>query len=726
MHPRSVLPSLYDTAYERASCGLGLVARVDGRPSHEIVAGALQVLTNMAHRGASGSDPETGDGAGILLQIPDAFLRRSCRRAGIELPGAGAYAVGTLFLSPDPELRRACEDELDCIAAEEGQPVLGWRDVPIRPEKIGVVAREVAPFIRQVFIERRAHDERTFAQTLYHIRRRLHWTVRERYGASDACYVVSLSARTIVYKGLLRGPQLGDFYPDLTEPDVASALSIVHSRFSTNTLGSWELAHPYRYVAHNGEINTLRGNINWMRARERELQSALFEPGAPHLGPIVQPGGSDSAAFDNALEFLLLTGRSLPNAVMTMVPEAWENDERMDPDRRAFYAYNSSLMAPWDGPAGLAFSDGILAGAALDRNGLRPARYSITRDGLVVLASEEGALPLPAGDVVSRSRLQPGQMLLVDTEQGRLLGDDEAKRAVVGTHLYRHWIDMGTISLDDLPLPDGVETHDAPSLLTQQRAFGYTHEDLKLVLTPMAANGKEPDSSMGTDTPLAVLSQRPQPLFSYFKQLFAQVTNPPIDPLRESLVMSLHMSLGPGGTLLKDEPENCRRITLDSPILSQDDLHRLRALDTPPFRAVTIPMLFPAAQDADREPVRAAASLDITPASAGLEAALQDICRQAEEAILSAATVLILSDRGVDACTAPIPSLLATAAVHHHLVRVGLRTRVGLVVEAGDAREVHHVALLVGYGAAAVAPYLAQRTVVQLARSGQLDDTVPA
>ncbi len=704
MSPHFPAGSLYDAALERASCGLGVVARVDGRTSHEIVEQALDVLTNMAHRGASGSDEETGDGAGILLQIPDAFLRREAKRLGYDLPGPGGYAVGMLFLPTDPDIRSGCEAVLEEIVAEEGQTVLGWRDVPVRPEAIGRDARTVMPVIRQIFIERRVRNERDFARTLYHIRRRFHWTVRERFG-DTGCYVVSLSAGTIVYKGLLRGPQVGAFYSDLTCSTLTSALAIVHSRFSTNTLGSWELAHPYRYVAHNGEINTVRGNINWMRAREKELQSALFTPGTEHLGPIVQPGGSDSAAFDNALEFLVLAGRSLPHAIMTMVPEAWENNDEMDEERRAFYSYNSALMPPWDGPAGLAFSDGTVVGAALDRNGLRPARYSITRDGLVVLASEEGALRLPPEDVVSRWRLLPGQMLLVDTARGCILNDDRAKAAVVRRHPYSRWVADGTVRLSDLPAPVH-EQHDRSTLGQQQRTFGYTLEDLKHVLLPMVAHGKEADSSMGTDTPLAVLSERPQLLFSYFQQLFAQVTNPPIDPIRESLVMSLQMSLGSGGNLLDEGANTCRRILLDGPILTDDELERVRALDRAPFLSQTLSLLF-AVHDDCANP---------------LETAIHDVCERAGAAVRAGKSILILSDRGVDADHAAIPILLATAAVHHHLVRAGLRTRTGLIVETGEAREVHHMALLIGFGAAAVNPYLALQTAVHLTVTGDAED----
>ena len=780
---------LYDPAYEHGSCGLGFVARADGRRSREIVEQGLVVLANLAHRGATGSDPQTGDGAGLLLQVPDAFLRRECGKLGIRLPPAGAYGVGMIFLSQDEELRHACEEELERIAAEEGQQVLGWRDVPIEPGKIGSAAQAVAPYIRQVFLARAAHlDEAGFERKLYVIRRRLHHVVQDNYGGADSCYVASLSARTIVYKGLLRGPQVAEFYPDLTDPAVISALALVHSRFSTNTLGSWQLAHPYRYVAHNGEINTLRGNVNWMRARESQLRSSLFGQDIEKLRPIFEPKVSDSASFDNALELLVLAGRSLPHAVMMMIPEAWENDESMDPARRAFYQYHNSLMEPWDGPAAVVFTDGRVVGATLDRNGLRPARYSITRDGLVMLASEEGVLPLPPDEVVARWRLQPGRMLLVDTADGRVLEDEEAKGSIVQRRPYRAWVEGGTVRLGELDVTLTPGSSDQPSAVShqpsrqqrvahlsgspdsvrpaeevrptagrgekridrsgsplpqageglgvrvdaaceggqpqglplpvRQRAFGYTLEDLKMVLGPMAAEGKEPDSSMGTDTPLAVLSERPQLLFSYFKQLFAQVTNPPIDPLRESLVMSLQMSLGPEMNLLEEGPEHCRRTLLDHPILSAEELEklptfvgvRLRRPDAPQletgapaFRTATLPMLFSAAAGEE-----------------GLERAVDALCADAQAAVAGGATILILSDRGMDAERAPIPSLLATAAVHHHLVREGIRTRAGLVIETAEAREVHHFALLIGYGAVAVHPYLAFETVAHLSGSGEI------
>ncbi|HEX8918241.1 MAG TPA: glutamate synthase large subunit, partial [Chloroflexota bacterium] len=706
MHPE--FPPLYDPAFDHAACGLGFIARIDGRASHEIVEQGLEVLRNLAHRGARGSDAETGDGAGILLQLPDAFLRSACRIDGIELPPNGGYAVGAVFLSADRDERVRCERELERIASEEGQPVLGWRDVPVRPEVIGVVARSVAPTIRQVFLERRLKgDDAAFERKLYVIRRRLHRVIEERYRGAQSCYVASLSGRTLVYKGLLHGTQVSSFYPDLTHPAMASTLALVHSRFSTNTLGSWQLAHPYRYVAHNGEINTLRGNVNWMRARESQLQSDLFGHDMERLRPIVEPRVSDSAAFDNALELLVLSGRSLPHAVMMMIPEAWENNDLMDPDRRAFYQYHSEMMEPWDGPAAMVFTDGRLVGATLDRNGLRPARYSVTRDGLVALASEEGALPLPPETVVRRWRLQPGRMLVVDTEQGRIREDDEIKRTVAAHRPYARWVEQSGIRLGCEP--NATDVQPDASLLQQQRAFGYTFEDEKVVLTPMAAQGKEPDSSMGTDTPLAVLSERPQLLFSYFHQLFAQVTNPPIDPLREEMVMSLAMSLGPEPNLFDENLEQGYRVLLDHPILQAADIAKLRHGTPLSPETATLSTLFPVDQGPE-----------------GLEIALNDLCRQAEELAEGNTSILILSDRGVDQSYAPIPSLLAVSAIHHRLVERGTRTRVGLVIETGEAREVHHCALLIGYGASAIHPYLALQTVEDMAISGKISCTPAA
>jgi glutamate synthase (NADPH/NADH) large chain len=694
---------LYDPLYEHEACGLGFVARVDGRRTRETVEEGLEILRNLAHRGTTGSDPETGDGAGMLLQVPDAFLRRECASLGIELPPVGGYGVGVLFELPG-EGGLGCEALLRRIAAEEGQSLLGFRDVPVEPNKIGRVARERMPRIWQFFVENRAGDVAAFERKLYVIRRLLHRAVRDY----QRCYVPSLSAHTVVYKGLLKGEQLSEFYPDLRDPAVASALALVHSRFSTNTLGSWELAHPYRYLAHNGEINALRGNINWMRARESRLETPLFGEDIKKLSPIIQPGQSDSAIFDNVLELLYLAGRSLPHAVTMMMPEAWENDELMDEKRRAFYKYHSALMEPWDGPAAIAFTDGRLIGATLDRNGLRPARYSVTRDGRVVMASEDGALRVPPEDIVERWRLQPGRMLVVDTERHELLHDEGVKEQLYTRRPYKQWVEEGEIHLDELPEVASDPRPEPAPLFERQLTFGYTIEDLRLLLSPMAQSGKEPDGSMGTDTPLAVLSKRPQLLYSYFKQHFAQVTNPPIDPLREELVMSLKMSLGPEQNLFDETPEHCRRVLLERPILTAAGLEKIRQLRSDPFAAATLSTLFP-----------------IVAGEEGLKEALDRLCEKAERAVLGGSTVLVLSDRGVSLQYAPIPSLLATAAVHHHLVRRGIRTRSTLVVESAEAREVHHFALLVGYGASAINPYLAFETIEELAGNGMLGDTTP-
>jgi glutamate synthase domain-containing protein 2/glutamate synthase domain-containing protein 1/glutamate synthase domain-containing protein 3 len=692
---------LYDPAYEHDACGLGFVARVDGRRTRETVEEGLEVLCNLEHRGTSGSDPETGDGAGILTQIPDTFFRRECKALGIELPPVGSYGVGMLFEFGDGF---DCGVHLGRIVAEEGQRLLGFRDVPVVPEKAGRLARRVMPRIRQFFIERRGGDEAAFERKLYVIRRRLHKAVED----SRFCYVVSLSCRTVVYKGLLKGQQLPRFYPDLGDPAFASAIVLVHERFSTNTLGSWDLAHPYRYVAHNGEINTLRGNINWMRARESRLESLLFGEDIAKISPIIQPGQSDSASFDNVLELLYLAGRSLPHAVAMMIPEAWENDDLMEEDRRAFYQYHTALMEPWDGPAAVAFTDGRVVGATLDRNGLRPARYSVTRDGRVVMASEDGALRIPAEEVIERWRLQPGRMLLVDTERHEVLHDEDVKRPLFTRQPYKRWLDEGEIHLNELPevAPDGRP--EPATLFERQHAFGYTIEDLRILLAPMAREGKEPDGSMGTDTPLAVLSERPQLLFSYFKQHFAQVTNPPIDPLREELVMSLKMSLGPEQNLFDETPEHCRRVLIDQPVLTAAELEKIRHISSRPSASTTLSTLFP-----------------VSAGEKGLERALGSLCERAESAVRGGSSVVVLSDRGVSVEQAPIPSLLATAAVHHHLVRKGIRTRTTLVVETAEAREVHHFALLVGYGATAVNPYLAFETLEEMVGSDLLGGVTP-
>src|SRR5918998_5777605 len=638
---------LYDPVYEHDACGLGFVARIDGRGTRETVEEGLEVLHNLEHRGTTGSDPETGDGAGILTQIPDGFFRKECKGLGIELPEAGCYGVGMLFESGE-DGGLGCKGRLEEICAEEGHELLGFREVPIVSGAVGKVARSVMPRIRQFFIARRGGDEAAFERKLYVIRRLLHKAVED----SHSCYVVSLSSKTIIYKGLLKGRQLSRFYPDLGDEAFASAIALVHERFSTNTLGSWELAHPYRYIAHNGEVNTIRGNINWMRARENRLESPLFGDDLAKLSPVIAPDQSDSASFDNALELLHLAGRSLPHAVAMMIPEAWENDDLMDPERRAFYQYHSALMEPWDGPAAITFTDGRVVGATLDRNGLRPARYSVTKDGRVIMASEDGALRIPAEEVVERWRLRPGRMLVVDTERCELLHDEDVKRPLFGRQPYGKWLEEGEIHLNQLPDATPEGRPEPSTLFQRQLAFGYTIEDLRLLLSPMAQSGKEPDGSMGTDTPLAVLSEMPQLLFSYFKQHFAQVTNPPIDPLREELVMSLKMSLGPEQNLFDETPEHCRRVLIDQPILTADELEKIRRLGTERASTTTLSTLFP-----------------VSTGERGMEEALLRLCEGAESAVRGGSAVLGLSDRGVSLEQAPIPSLLATAAVHHYLVR---------------------------------------------------------
>ena len=689
---------LYDPSYEHDACGLGFVARIDGKQTRRTVEEGLEILRNLAHRGAAGSEPETGDGAGLMIQIPDAFLRgKLAEEGGVELPPAGEYGVGVAFIDGEDDH----EDVIERVVAEEGQSFLGVRDVPVRPEEIGGMSRKVMPRIRQFFIQSGEEDPDAFERKLYVIRRRIHKAVGEEAGSDY--FVVSLSSRTLVYKGLLHGEQVPEFYPDLQDERMTSALALVHSRFSTNTLGSWELAHPYRYVAHNGEFNTLRGNKNWMRARESRLESDRFGEDLPKIWPVINPGGSDSAAFDNALEVLHLAGRSLPHSVAMMIPEAWENDDLMQADRRAFYQYHSSLMEPWDGPAAVAFTDGSTIGATLDRNGLRPARYVVTRDGRVVMASEDGVLDIAPEDIVERSRLKPGRMLVVDTVRHEVLRDAEVKKELAGRQPYGEWIEAGEIHLDELPDADADGKAEKATLQQRQRAFGYTIEDTDMLLAPMATEGKEPDGSMGTDTPLAVLSERPQLLFNYFQQLFAQVTNPPIDPLREEMVMSLAMSLGPEQNLFDETPEHCQRILVQQPILTDAELAKVRALSRPPFASETLHTLFEVAED-----------------GAGLERAVEGLCDRAEAAVRGGSTVLILSDKGVDEEHATIPSLLATSAVHHHLVRAGLRTSTSLVVETAEAREVHHFALLVGYGASAINPYLAFQSIAGLAGDGAI------
>jgi len=687
---------LYDPANERDACGIGFVANIRGQKSHDIIVKGIQVLLNLTHRGACGCDPETGDGAGVLIQIPHQFFARECARLGFTLPAAGEYGVGMTFLPVEPHQRLQCEGILERIVREEGLTVLGWRDTPIDGSAIGRVARNSQPYIQQVFVGRaKGMTEDQLERKLYVVRKRAEAEIAATDLAEKSFfYIPSLSARTVVYKGLLLAPQIANFYPELRDPEVVSALCLVHQRFSTNTFPTWQLAHPYRYIAHNGEINTLRGNVNWMHARQSVLASPLFGADIKKLFPIVQPGGSDSAAFDNALELLMLSGRDIAHAMAMLIPEAWSKNEHMNPQKRAFYEYHASLMEPWDGPAAIAFTDGRSIGATLDRNGLRPARYLVTHDGLIIMASEAGVLPVKPEEVKQKGRLQPGKMLLVDTAEGRIVADKELKQRLYSRNPYQLWIKENQITLDSLPEPPREHGIDHETLLQRQRAFGYTDEDLRMILAPMAEKGEEPVGSMGTDTPLACLSDKPQPLFHYFKQLFAQVTNPPIDPIREELVMSLTSYIGTERNILAETPLHCHTLKLPHPILTNHDLEKLRRVSQGDFLATTLPMLFPVEDGAK-----------------GLERALDQLAKRASLAIKSGYTLLILSDRGLDSDYAPIPSLLALAAVHNHLVREETRTQVALIIESGEPREVMHFALLIGYGASAVNPYLALETL---------------
>jgi len=698
---RPVREGLYDPSLEHDACGVGFVADVKGRKSHQIIRQALTVLDNLTHRGACGCDPLTGDGAGILFQVPDQFFRQEYAALDVELPPAGQYGVGMVFLPRRLDERNACEAVFEKIVREEKQRLLGWRTVPVDDTKCGAVARSAMPAIRQIVIapgkaltgER--FDADAFERKLYVIRKRVESAVRASgLRDSESFYVCSLSARTIVYKGLLISFQIPQFYLDLADPAMTSALALVHQRFSTNTFPSWERAHPYRFICHNGEINTLRGNINWMKAREAMFSSPLFGADMPKLLPIIDETGSDSGMFDNALELLVRTGRSLPHAVMMMIPEAWQKHEQMSDTKRAFYEYHACLMEPWDGPASIGFTDGTVIGAVLDRNGLRPSRYVVTKDGLVVMASEVGVLDIAPDNVLHKDRLQPGRMFLVDTAAGRIVGDEEIKEGMAARQPYRQWIADRLVKLETLPAPkQPLPASDPDTLLTRQQVFGYTLEDLRMLMAPMAINGQEAVGSMGTDTPLAVLSDRPQLLFNYFKQLFAQVTNPPIDPIREDLVMSVKSTLGSEQNLFEETPEHCHQLEIENPVIGDADLQKIKELAAGKLRSVTLPILFKVADGGE-----------------GLRAALDELCARASKAIADGHSILVLSDRGHDEVWAPIPSLLATAAVHHHLIRAGTRTRCGLVVESGEPREVQHFCLLTGYGAGAINPYLAIET----------------
>ncbi|MEA2615474.1 MAG: glutamate synthase large chain [Chloroflexota bacterium] len=703
---RLIPQGLYDPRFEHVACGVAFVASIAGERSNAIVGRGLEALVNLGHRGACGCDPETGDGAGILIQIPDAFLRRE---AGVDLPAPDAYGVGMVFLPTDPEERRRCEAIVERCCDDEGLRLLGWRDVPHDPAAVGYVARAGMPAIRQFFVAAVGVHGDVLERRLYVLRRVIERRRDETPPPGDHLfYICSLSCRTVIYKGMLMARQIAPFFPDLVDQSVVSALALVHSRFSTNVLPRWDIAQPFRYSAHNGEINTVRGNVNWMRARQSRFKSALYGADIEKLRPVIDESGSDSAQFDNALEMLSLTGRPAHHAIMMMIPEAWHQNREMDEERRAFYEFHSALLEPWDGPAAIAFTDGRVIGATLDRNGLRPARYVVTDDGLVVMASEVGVLDLPDERIVRKWRLEPGKILLVDTEAGRIIDDSAAKAELARTHPYRDWIRQGTIYLHELEDTEHPAEPDAGTLLIRQQAFGYSQEDLKFLLAPMMITGEEPVGSMGNDTPPAVLSDRPQPLFNYFKQLFAQVTNPPIDPIREQMVMSLVTTLGAGGNMLEQAPSQARRLEMPHPILTNADLGKIRHVTQRDFPAATISTVFHLGEDR------------------GLERGLRRICRMASQRIAEGYQVLVLSDRNIDAAHAPIPSLLATGAVHHHLIREQTRTAVGLVVETGEAREVQHFALLMGYGAEAVNPYLAFETLHDLARRGLLPPGVDA
>ncbi|MDB6094962.1 MAG: hypothetical protein JWM32_2524 [Verrucomicrobia bacterium] len=699
---------LYDPWFEHDACGVGFVVDMHGRKSHRILQNALQVLTNLDHRGASGAEPNTGDGAGVLLQMPHKFFQEVAKKNRIILPEPGHYGVGMVFLPKNPTVRRRVEEKFAQIVQSEGQTFLGWRTVPTDNSSLGETAKACEPTMRQVFIGRNPAlaDDLAFERKLYIIRKRSYSEIRtSTIVGAEFWYVSSMSCKTIVYKGMLLTDQLGKYFPDLQNPAMETAIGLVHSRFSTNTFPSWDRAHPYRYIAHNGEINTLRGNINWMHAREALFESEVFGDDIKKALPIVNPNGSDSAMFDNTLELLVLAGRPLAHAIMMMIPEPWSNDQNMDAARRAFYQYHACLMEPWDGPAAIAFTDGKQIGAILDRNGLRPSRYCITKDGLVIMASETGVLPdIPQEDIIHKGRLQPGRVFLVDTEQGRIIEDEEIKQQLASERPYGEWIKEHLVHLEDLPAAPEVPPPDHETLLQRQIAFGYTHEDERIIIAPMARDGVEAIGSMGNDGALAVLSNKPRLLYDYFKQLFAQVTNPPIDCIREEIIISAETRLGSEGNLLHPQPTACRRVELKWPILTNEEFAKIRRTSLPGLKMGVLPTLF-----------------RVVRGEKGLSKSMEELCMMARRMIEEdEVNVIILSDRGVSREFAPIPALLALAGLHHYLIREGLRTRVSLVVETGEAREVHHFSLLIGYGASAINPYVAFETIDDMIREGSL------
>jgi glutamate synthase (ferredoxin) len=699
---------LYDPNTEHDACGVGFVVNMKGQKSHEIVSNALTILKNLLHRGACGCEENTGDGVGILIQTPHKFFKRECNKIDIQLPEPGQYGAGMVFLPCDQEQSNRCQEIIETITDEEGQHLLGWREVPTDDSMIGPTAKSGEPTFKQVFIGRdqSVNDAAAFDRKLYVIRKRVeHMIWQSDLSEKDLFYIPSLSYRIFLYKGMLTGNQIEPMFPDITDPDVETALALVHQRFSTNTFPSWPLAQPFRYICHNGEINTLRGNINWMRARESLCESELFGEDLQKLFPIAIEGGSDSAVFDNVMEFLHMTGRPLPLAVLMMIPEAWSGHETMDEERKAFYEYHACLMEPWDGPASIAFTDGEVIGAVLDRNGLRPSRYYVTKDDIVIMASEVGVLDVPPENVLIKGRLHPGRIFLVDTKQGRIIDDKELKKEFATQHPYAGWLKKNLIPLEKLPAPKNIHGTDPDTLLQRQQAFGYTHEDLRILMAPMASNAIEPIGSMGTDAALAVLSNRSRLLYDYFKQLFAQVTNPPLDGIREELVTQVATTIGPEKNLLQPTQESCRQIKLHSPILTNEELACIRDVDLPGFKTKVISILYPVAEG-----------------GAGLDKALKQVCKDADQAIEEGYTNIILSDRGLNKELAPMPALLATAGVHHHLVRVGTRVKIGLVLESGEPREVHHFAVLIGYGIGAVNPYLAFESIGDLIGKGYIPE----
>ncbi len=703
---------LYSPAFEHDACGIGMLVNIHGQRSHGIVTQALNVLTNLAHRGGTGAEPDTGDGAGILTQLPHAFFEKECRLNGMVLPAPGCYGVAMLFVSQDDTRRAGIESAFEQIVREAGQQFLGWRDVPVNVQTLGKTSRACMPRIRQAFIQKSADlaDEDAFERRLYLIRKTAEKQLRYSPKALPGdFYAASLSCRTIVYKGMLLSRQVGELYLDLSDLDYETAIALVHSRYSTNTFPSWERAHPNRYTIHNGEINTIHGNQKRMNARQNSVHTDLFGSKLENVFPIVNDDGSDSAMFDNALEFLLLTGRSLPHAAMMMIPEPWEKNRTMSRELRAFYEFHSHVMDAWDGPAAMAVTNGVQALAMLDRNGLRPARYCVTTDGLLVMASETGVIDVPAEKVVYKDRLRPGRMLLVDTSAGRVLGDEEIKGRMAAMYPYARWIQQLRIDIENLPDGAPAQTGEETPLWQQQKAFGYTWEQVKNVILPMAEKGMEPTGAMGADLPLAVLSEKPQLLFDYFHQLFAQVTNPPIDAIREEIVTSTRVYIGSEGDLLAPSPQSCRQVKLSCPIMTDEELSRLRALDAEGFRACTLSTLY----DPDQGEM-------------GIRETMRRVCQELDERFAQGYDIFILSDRGVDENHAAVPSLLAVSGVQNHTIRRGVRTQLSIVLESGEPTEVHHFALLVGYGVTAVNPYLALKTVRESVKDGSLSGLTEA